>query len=84
MNSMVQRGKHKWRTSRDQSNGANPEHMLDILLALDRMVVEVSMQLYNVERRDRSKMRLQNRRLHAVVREHIPRLFKRSRNQSRS
>jgi len=49
---------------------------LDVLLALDRMVMEVSMQIYNVNRRERSRMRRQNRRLHAAVRKHLPRLLK--------
>jgi hypothetical protein len=50
---------------------------LEVLLALDRMLVEVSMQLYNIDPRDRSKMRRQNCRLHAAVREHIPQRFRR-------
>ena len=53
--------------------------MLDALLALDTMVVEVSMKLYHVESRDRALMRSQNRRLHAAVRQHLPRIFQRSR-----
>lgn len=47
---------------------------LDTLLALDRMVVEVSMQLYNVNSRDRMCMRRQNRRLHAAVKQDFPRV----------
>lgn len=53
---------------------------IEVLLTLDRMVVEVSMQLYNVSHRDRSRMRRQNRRLHAAVRENFPRLFEKSRS----
>jgi len=49
---------------------------LDLLLALDHLVVEVSMQLYNVDGRDRSRMRRQNRRLHAELRQHFPRVLK--------
>jgi hypothetical protein len=56
----------------------DPTQMLDVLLALDRMVVEVSMHLYNVERRDRTRIRGNNRRLHAAVRKHLPRLLKNS------
>ncbi len=48
--------------------------LLDILLALDRMVVELCMGVYNIPRRDRFTMREQNRRLHDAVREHLPRL----------
>jgi hypothetical protein len=57
--------------------GSDAKHELEVLLALDRVLVEVSMQLYNVDPRDRSKMRRQNRRLHAAVREHLPRRFRR-------
>jgi len=56
----------------------DPRPMLDVLLALDRMVVEVSMHLYNVDRRDRSNIRGSNRRLHAAVRKQLPRLLKHS------
>ena len=55
--------------------GTDAEQMLDLLLALDRMLVEVSMRLYNVPRRDRRTMRKQNRRLHAAVKQHLPRLL---------
>jgi hypothetical protein len=55
--------------------------MMDVLLALDRMLVEVSMRIYNVPRRDRSTMRKQNRRLHDAVREHLPRLLKPARRR---
>jgi hypothetical protein len=50
--------------------------MLEILLALDRSVVEVSMQIYNLDRRDRRKMRSHNERLHAAFRDHLPRLLR--------
>jgi hypothetical protein len=61
---------------------ASPTQMLEDLFALDQMLVEVSMQLYNVNRRERSKMRAQNRRLHAAVRRHLPQLITRYRRQS--
>jgi hypothetical protein len=54
--------------------------MLEMLLALDRSVVEVSMQLYRVDRSERRKMRSQNRRLHAAVRHQFPRFLKISRH----
>lgn len=60
----------------------DPSRMLEVLLALDRMVVEVSMHLYNVERQDRSKIRHSNRRLHAAVRKQLPQILKRSRTQA--
>jgi hypothetical protein len=49
--------------------------MLDILLAFDRSVVEFSMHLYNVPRRDRVALREQNRRVHLALRERLPRLM---------
>jgi hypothetical protein len=60
----------------------DPENMLNVLLALDRMLVEVSMRLYNVPDNDRATMRKENRRLHNAVREHLPRLLKPSRRRS--
>ena len=48
--------------------------VLEILLALDQMVVERSMRLYNIRGRDRFIIREQNRRLHDAVRERLPRL----------
>ena len=59
----------------------DPSQALEILLALDRAVVEVSMQLYNVNERDRSEMRSQNQRLHSAARNHLPRLLKRARKK---
>jgi hypothetical protein len=50
------------------------DQTLDILLALDRSMVEFSMGLYNVPRRDRALMREQNRRLHRALRNRLPRL----------
>ncbi len=56
------------------SHRGDPNGMLDILLALDRSIVEFSMGLYNVPRRDRALMREQNRRLHRALRNRLPRL----------
>jgi hypothetical protein len=56
--------------------------MLDVLLALDRMLVEVSMSLYDVPDSDRPTMRKHNRRLHNAVRQHMPRLLKTARTGS--
>jgi len=50
--------------------------MLDILSACDRGVVEFSMGLYNVPRRDRVLMRQQNRRLHRALRKCLPQLLR--------
>ena len=60
----------------------NPREMLEILLALDRSVVEVSMQLYNLDQRDRRAMRSQNRRLHAAFRDHFPDLLRTARSKT--
>lgn len=66
----------KWRESRNSApRQTDPAEMLDTLLALDRMLVEVSMRLYKVPRRERFTMRKHNRRLHAAVRQHLPRLL---------
>jgi len=73
---MPQQHKRKWRKLSSQAlSQREPNEMLDVLLALDRMLVEVSMRIYNVPRHDRFTMRKQNRRLHAAVREQMPRLM---------
>ena len=56
----------------------DPYKLLDMLLALDRMVVELSMRKYNISRRDRFRMRAQNKRLHQAVRKHLPQLLESS------
>lgn len=81
MNTMTQRDKRNWRLSREEP-AIDPTQMLDVLLALDRMVVEVSMHLYDVKRHERSTIRRNNRRLHAAVRKQLPRLLGQSRNPS--
>ncbi len=53
--------------------------MLEILLALDRSIVEVSMQLYNVDQSDRRTMRAENGRLHDAFRTQFPRFLKAAR-----
>jgi len=73
---MTRRDKKKWTEMRNRvSRESEPNNALDILLALDRFVVELSMRVYDVPRRERSIMRKQNRRLHGAVREHLPRLL---------
>jgi len=72
---MTRLDERKWREFRSQVISASDlSQLLDILLALDRRVVELSMRIYNIPRRDRFIMREQNRRLHDAVREHLPRL----------
>lgn len=79
---MTSQNKREWRKLRSQVlSQRDPNEMLDVLLALDRMLVEVSMRLYKVPQRDRFTMRKHNRRLHDTVRQHLPRLLKPSRSQ---
>ena len=55
---------------------ANEVHkLLNALLMFDRTLVEFSMDLYRVPRRDRAALRKLNRRLHDTVRERLPRLL---------
>lgn len=59
---------------RNQTIGESDAHtMLELLLALDRALVELSMHMYNLPVGDRFVMREQNQRLHDAVREHLPR-----------
>jgi len=51
----------------------------DLFLALDRMLVEVSMNIYNLKGRARRDMRAHHGRLHAALREHLSDLRRRSR-----
>jgi hypothetical protein len=79
---MTSQNKKAGRRPRSEAfNPCDPAEMLDDLLALDRMLIEVSMRLYKVPQRERFTMRAQNRRLHDVVRQHLPRLLKPSRSQ---
>ncbi|SPE44203.1 hypothetical protein SBA7_300046 [Candidatus Sulfotelmatobacter sp. SbA7] len=81
VNRMIQHDERKWCELPNQlTSESDRNQVLDILLALDRMVVELSMRVYNIPRRDRFIMRKQNRRLHAAVREHLPRLAEPSRS----
>jgi len=45
-------------------NGRDPGEMLEVLLALDQLVMELSMYIYNIPHDDQFVMRKQNRRLH--------------------
>lgn len=71
MNAFTHSKKRNWRVTNEQPT-SEPGQMLDLLLALDQMLVEVSMHLYNVTDRDRSRIRRNNRRLHAAVRRELP------------
>ena len=48
------------------------DKLVDALLALDRTVVEISMHIYKIPRRDRAAMLEQHRRLHDTLRERLP------------
>ena len=64
-------------TFRELRSGAvsqnDPHAILDLLLALDRALVEFSMHLYNLPAHDRLIMREQNQHLHNAVRAQLPR-----------
>ena len=82
-NRMTLHDQRKWRKLRNQlMSERDVSKLLDTILALDRIVVELSMRIYNVPRRDRFVMRKQNRRLHNAVRQRLPRLLEPSRNPS--
>jgi hypothetical protein len=75
VNRMTQQDRRKLRALHERVAGESDlNRLLDIILALDRMVVELSMRAYNLPRRERFTMREQNRRLHDAVRERLPRL----------
>jgi hypothetical protein len=66
----------KGRKSRDPiPHGDELYKLLEILSACDRGVVEFSMGLYNVPRRERALMRRQNRRLHRALKACLPQLL---------
>jgi hypothetical protein len=54
---------------------ADLDNFLNAFRALDRTVVEMSMNVYKIPRRDRAAMREQHRRLHDLVRERLPRFL---------
>ena len=61
--------KTEWRKLRALGNVAGDfDKMLKAFRALDRTVVEISMRVYNLPRRDRAAMRRQHRRLHETIR----------------
>jgi hypothetical protein len=82
MNPIPQDNKTRTRKLQDAPlSGTSPKEKLDVLLALDRMLIEVSMRLYNVSQSDQLTMRKHNQHLHNAVRTHLPRLIKRSRRR---
>jgi hypothetical protein len=80
---MTSQNKREWGKPRTEGlSQRDPAEMMDTLLALDRMLVEVAMRLYNVPGRERFTMRKHNRRLHAAVRQQLPRLLRPSRSRA--
>jgi len=66
----------KLRKLRDRLIGENdPNTLVETLLALDRILVELAMRTFNLPRRTRVILREENRRLHHVLREHLPRFL---------
>ena len=67
---MPQPNKRSWRKVRSRITRATDlNELLDLLRALDRTVVEMSMKVYKVPRHDRPAMLEQHRRLHDLVRD---------------
>jgi len=66
---MTKQNTRKWRT--EAIGEGDLTEMLDLIFAFDRSVVEFSIVLYNVPRRDEVAIRQQNRRLHDALRERL-------------
>jgi hypothetical protein len=65
-----------WRNLRSHGIRASDlDRLLNALRALDRTVVEISMNIYKIPRRDRTAMRKQHRCLHDTIRERLPRFL---------
>ena len=74
--------KRRWHKLRDQLNRERDTgKLVDIVLALDRILIEASMRIYRLPPHDRSVMRRHNRRLHKAVRISLPRLLESSRQR---
>jgi hypothetical protein len=79
---MTPHNQRKWRKLQSQiRTQRDPKQILDVLLTLDRMLVEVSMRPYNLPQHERFSVPAQNRRLHAAVKQHLPRLLRPSSHQ---
>jgi hypothetical protein len=67
---MRQQGESKQRQARTRmASGSATGNVLDAFQVMDSMLMEFSMRLYNVPRRERSILRGHNRRLHRAVRQ---------------
>lgn len=72
---MTQPTKKSWRKLRVRGVPADLEKLLNVLRVLDRTVVEISMSVYNVPRREQAAMLEHHQRLHDMVRERLPQLL---------
>lgn len=67
---MPQPRKHLWRKAGPRRpRPTDLDQLLNLLRSVDRTVVEMSMKIYKVPRRDRAAMLEHHRRLHDMVRE---------------
>ena len=67
---MTPHNPRKWRKLQNQiRTQRDPKQILDVLLTLDRILVEVSMRPYNLPQHERFSVPAQNRRLHAAVKQ---------------
>jgi len=79
---MTPHNQRKWRKLQNQiRTQRDRKPIFDDLLTLDRMLVEVSMRPYNLAQQERFSVPVQNRRLHAAVKQHLPRLLRSSSHQ---
>ena len=70
---MPQPKKRSWRALRTRdARASDVKELLEVFSALDRIVIEISMHVYNVPPRDRSAMLEQHRRLHNAIRQGVP------------
>lgn len=70
---------------RPRNRGIPPDNihnLLEVIRVLDRSVVEISMHIYNVPRRQRAIMRQQHSRLHETIRKHVPQLINKKSGRS--
>jgi hypothetical protein len=72
------RHKGEWRKLRKGLvRTSDLDNLMNILLALDRTVVELSMHVYKIPRGQQVAMREQNRILHEAFRDRLPRALSR-------
>jgi hypothetical protein len=74
---MTRRDNKKGRALRIHTTNHNRRHLWDSFLSLDREVVELSMRIYNVPRRDRIALRAHRGRLHDAIKKNrlVPRAY---------